>query len=64
MNYYLEGKTDYETHNDLLIITKSVHVKIRPILSPNLKVQDPFENDLHVLQIQRMNMKFIYLGNL
>ena len=45
MNYYLEGKTDYETHNALLIITKSVHAKIRPILSPNWKVPDPFEKE-------------------
>ena len=43
MNYYLEGKTVYEKHNALLIKTKLVRAKIRPILSPNLKVPDPFE---------------------
>ena len=30
-------------HNALLIITKSVRAKIRPILSPNLRGPDPFE---------------------
>ena len=44
MNYYSEGKTDYEKHNALLIISKSVRTKIRPILSPNLKGPDPFDN--------------------
>ena len=43
MNYYSEGKTDYEKHNALLIISKSVRTKIRPILSPNLKGPDPFD---------------------
>ena len=29
-----------------LIITKSVQAKIRPVLSPNLKVPDPFEKKM------------------
>ena len=40
MNYYLEGKTDYEQHYALLIIAKMTGAKIRPILGPNLRGPD------------------------
>ena len=43
MNYYLEAKTEYEKYDALLIVSISVHAKIRPFLSPNLKGPDPFE---------------------
>ena len=42
MNYCFECKTDYENHNALLIISKSVWAKIRPIFSTNWKGPDPF----------------------
>ena len=43
MNYYHESRADYQKHNALLIMSKSVRTKIRPFLCPNLKGPDPFE---------------------